>query len=136
MKKSTKKVKRHGKYDPVLKREIGRRYLAGEFSYQVAAEQYNLPGRDTVKEFVKWYRRELAREEQSIFPLGPHPKVGPGEQMESDEAQALAEENARLRAELHKSRLRTQAYKAMIEVAGDELGIDIVKKSAPKPSHD
>lgn len=131
MKKSTKRVKQHGKYDPVLKREIARRYLAGEFSYQVAAEEYGLPGRDTVRTFVQWYRQELAREE-TVFPSAPHPEVGPGEQTESEPA-TLAEQNAELRAQLHKAQLRNRAYKAMIDIASQEFNIDIVKKSVPKP---
>ena len=53
MKKSTKRTKHHGKYAPIVKREIAKRYLNGEFSYQIAAEEYHLPGRHTVKEFVR-----------------------------------------------------------------------------------
>ena len=66
MKKSTKCTKRHGNYDLILKREIARRYLNCEFSYQIAAEEYHLPGRDTVKEFVRWYHRELATVDEYV----------------------------------------------------------------------
>ena len=130
MKKSTKRVKRHGKYDPVLKREIARRYLDGEFSYQVAAEEYRLPGRDTVKEFVKWYRRELAQVEKPAVPAQSADQApGPATTDQSRELQLL-------RDKLRLAEQRAEAYKAIIDVASEELQIDIIKKPAPKPSRD
>lgn len=132
MKKSTKRIKRHGKYDPVMKREIARRYLAGEFSYQVAAEEYKLPGRATIIEFVKWYRRELASVEQH---------VSPNDEQANDQPPAVEEQNmssevAALRQQLRQAEQRAEAWKAMIDVASEELKIDIVKKLVPKPSRD
>jgi transposase-like protein len=132
MSKSTKRTKRHGKYDPVLKREIGRRYLASEFSYQAAAEEYGLPGRDTVKEFVRWYRRELAVADQHTASTDQEPAIQPP----VVEGQNLAEEVAELRRQLRQSEQRAEAWKAMIDTASAELEIDIVKKRVPKPSRD
>lgn len=135
MNQSTKRVKRHGKYDPVLKREVARRYLNGEFSYQVAAEEYQLPGRQTVKDFVKWYRGELARQEEHSFP-GPQKEMGQGWNASADLGDASVQIE-QLRRALHKAERRADAWKAMIDVASEELGIDIVKKPVPRgPSHD
>lgn len=132
MNKSTKRTKRHGKYDPVMKREIGRRYLAGEFSYQVAAEEYGLPDRGTVKEFVKWYRRELAVADEFAASTAQQRAI----QAPVVETQNLAEQVAELRRQLRQSEQRAEAWKAMIDTASTELKIDIVKKRVPKPSRD
>jgi len=132
MKQSTKRSKRHGKYDPVIKREIGRRYLANEFSYRVAAEEYGLPSSDTAKEFVRWYRRELALAAQ---PDGAEDN-DQGATAIDGPSQNCADEIRQLRLKLRKAEQRAEAWKAMIDVAGEELNIDIVKKPAPKPSRD
>jgi hypothetical protein len=40
--------------------------LDGEASYQVLANEYDLKNKDVVKEFVRWYRRILAKESLSF----------------------------------------------------------------------
>ena len=50
-------------YPPSLKRELAVRYLAGEFSYTVAAQDFGLQRAETAKEFVRWYKRLVASED-------------------------------------------------------------------------
>lgn len=64
--KPKKRVKEYRKCDPAMKREIARRYLADEFSYRVAAEEYDLPNKDMAKEFVRWYQKRLATDQAAI----------------------------------------------------------------------
>lgn len=118
----------------MLKREISRRYLDGEFSYRIAAEEYGLPNKDTVKEFVKWYRREQALVDN--LSLGPQKKKGLGEDSSTKACDpvSLQAENDLLRQQLSQERRKVDAWKALVDVANEELGIDIVKKSVPKPS--
>jgi transposase InsO family protein len=60
-----KKVKSQKKYSDSLKREVGRRYIREEFSYAVAAEEYGLKDKTVAKEFVKWYRMQVEKENRA-----------------------------------------------------------------------
>ena len=57
----SKLVKTYRKYPENLKRKVAQDYLTGKFSYSMGAEIYGLPNKDVVKEFVKWYRKELLK---------------------------------------------------------------------------
>ena len=129
-----KRVKDYRKYDPSMKREVARRYLAGEFSYHVAAEEYGLPGKETVKEFVKWFRKELEVDHAAI--AGSI----------SSESQLSQPDLARLsRAELekqlieakklaHLAEVKQEAWRTLVKHASEYVGEDIIKKFGPKPS--
>jgi len=134
MRKQGKRIKDHSKYDRSLKREIARRYLNGEFSYRIGAEEYNLPNKDTVKEFVRWYRKELAAEEAHLADL--HPKVGPPDEsnLAAGSLTDQAEEIARLKEKLRLAELKAEAWRTLVDNAGNHVGIDLVKKFGPKPS--
>jgi transposase-like protein len=66
MLKEGKRVLSQKRYDEGLKRKIAQQYLDGEASYQVLANEYDLKNKDVVKEFVRWYRRILAKESLSF----------------------------------------------------------------------
>lgn len=134
MLKQGKRIKDHSKYDRSLKREVSRRYLAGEFSYQVAAEEYNLPNRDTVREFVRWYKKEIAVEEAHL--LAPHRKVGPTDEpnLAAISSADQAKEITRLKEKLRLAELKSEAWRTLVDNAGSHVGIDLVKKFGPKPS--
>ena len=66
MLKEGKRVLSQKRYDEGLKRKIAQQYLDGEASYQVLANDYDLKNKDVVKEFVRWYRRTLAKESLSF----------------------------------------------------------------------
>ena len=131
MAQKSKRTKGVGRYSPSLKREIARRYLAGEFSYSVAAEEYGLRGGGVVKEMVRWYERQ-----KDYLELKP-----PG--MSADTPRAAAEEAGSLdelrralvqaRQEAHEARLAAEAWQTLVERAEAELEIEIVKKSGAKP---
>ena len=63
-KNGIKRVKSQKRYPVDLKRKIGKSYLAGEASYAVLAEENGLKNKSVVREFVKWYRKELLKEER------------------------------------------------------------------------
>lgn len=137
-----KRVKEHGRYDRSLKREIARRYLAGEFSYRIAAEEYGLSSGNVVKEFVRWYR------DQDDYLEGMkanNPATGSnktsddlGDTFPSD-VNELSKEELRslvlqLRTECAEARLAAQGWRSLIAMAEQRLNIEIVKKSVAKPS--
>lgn len=128
------KVKKQTKYRQIwpakLKREVARRYEAGEFSLQVGAEIYGLKHRNTVWEMVKWYRKEKAYLEANNLPVPDdkrHGAQGPDYGLD----QLSVEE---LKDQLRKARLEAEAWKTMIFVAEESLNIQIVKKSGAKQS--
>jgi transposase-like protein len=135
MPKQGKRIKDHSKYDRSLKREVARRYLAGDFSYQIAAEEYNLPNRDTAKEFVRWYKRELATEENQLS--GSHPEVSPivDSNIANTSLTNQAKEIQRLKEQLRVAELKAAAWRTLVDNAGAHVGIDLVKKFGPKPSN-
>ncbi len=125
-----KKVKSQKKYSDSLKREVGRRYLREEFSYAVAAEEYGLKDKLVAKEFVKWYRMQLEKEN----------KDGKEEECSSEskaEATAgnLEEALARIKElerALYMAELKGDALETMLDIAKRDLGIDVRKKYGAK----
>lgn len=120
-----KKVKRYNRYPNDLKRKIALEYLSGRFSYAVAAEEYGLKNKSVVKEFVKWYRRnsELSEVNESISmskksksALAPQPPE-------------MGKRIKELEEQLRLSKLKVELLETMIDIAEDELHIDIRKKS-------
>lgn len=120
-----KKIKSgNRRYSKTLKRKVAQDYLSGKFSYAVAAEEYGLKGKDVVKEFVKWYRKngylEIMEDEQIIDDKSAVSK--------SD----LAKELALLQSKLLATELKVSGLETMIDVAEKALNIDIRKKSGTK----
>lgn len=120
-----KKVKRYNRYPNDLKRKIALEYLSGRFSYAVAAEEYGLKNKDVVKEFVKWYRRnsELSEVNESI-PMSKKSKSALDPQPPEMEKRIKE-----LEEQLRLSKLKVELLETMIDIAEDELHIDIRKKS-------
>lgn len=120
-----KKVKRYNRYPNDLKRKIALEYMSGRFSYAVAAEEYGLKGKDVVKEFVKWYRRnsELSEVNESISMSKKSKSALDPQSSEMEKRIKELEEQLRL------SKLKVELLETMIDIAEDELHIDIRKKS-------
>lgn len=130
----SKRVKDYRRYPPSLKREVARRYLAGEFSYAVGAEEYGLANGDVVKEFVKWYRRQLASDQAAIAGSisGESPPSQPD--LSASSKADLEKEIVRLRKVAHEAELKAEAWRTLMRNASEFTGTDLVKKFAPGPS--
>ena len=127
-----KRVKSQKKYSDSLKREVGRRYLRGEFSYAVAAEEYGLKDKLVAKEFVKWYRMQQEKESQSS---SEELESGKSEQELESPTVDLAEALARIKElerALYMSELKGEALETMLDIAKRDLGIDVRKKYGAK----
>ena len=125
----TKRVRTYTRYPEHLKRKIAKSYLAGEASYSILAEENDLSNKGVVKEFVKWYKAKLAAEPKYELML-----------QQSDEnntpksSEELALENAELKRLLRLSELKTEGLETMINIAEENLKINIRKKSGAKRS--
>ena len=107
-----------------MKRKIAREYLSGKFSYAVAAEEYGLKNKGVVREFVKWYKKSEYLE--SMKPEEPLP--------ETVEPDSSSEKLKELESELAKAKLKIAGLEALIDIAEQELQIDIRKKPGTKQS--
>ena len=140
----SKRIKQHGHYDRSLKREVARRYLAGEFSYRIAAEEYGLRSGEVVKQFVRWYRQqndylegmETQNESETIRSTAYSEKFL--EEATDELAQLSPEELLQVARQLQQqrdeARLAAQGWRTMIDLAEESFNIEIVKKSVAKPS--
>lgn len=138
MEKRTKP--RSQKYSNTLKRKIGMEYLAGQYSYAVCAELYDLPNKDAAKEIVRWYRKNYELVGMSEPPLDSSSENSqlsgneiPSNEVKSDSQDPVAD-LATLQAELAAARLKISGLESLIDLAESELNISIRKKSGTKPS--
>jgi hypothetical protein len=128
-----KRIKPRGRYKKSLKREIACRYLAGDFSYRVAAQEDQLDNGGGVKEFVKWYKRQMEYLPRNctLTMANDTPKEEGTKELSLKE---LLERLAKAEQERDEARMVAEGWRTMIRVAEDELDIKIIKKSEAKPS--
>ena len=124
-----KRTKFQNRYPEELKRKIAKEYLAGQASYAVLAEEHGLANKGVVQEFVKWYRRkcELSNEIECTMPEKKQSKPASGEK-------ALQQQVKELNRQLALSELKVEALETMIDLAEEQLKVDIRKKSGAKQS--
>ena len=136
MTKIKKRVKNYNRYPNDLKRKIAKEYLSGQASYSILAEENGLRNKGVVKEFVKWYKRQLSKETSKI----PTTEKMTSEDTDESPEEATADITAlrttilALREQLSNSELRVEMLETMIDVAESELSIDIRKKSGTNQS--
>ena len=123
-----KRVKSRNRYSPSLKRKIAKEYLSGRASYGILAEENGLRDKSVVKEFVKWYRRQLSMESE----LEIDQSILKKEFTLSEEE--LAERVKVLEQQLQVACLKAEMLETMIDIAEGELGIAIRKKSGANRS--
>ena len=118
------------RYPKALKRKIAEEYLGGKFSYAVAAEEYGLKDKTVVREFVKWHKKSLYLEqmEKENSPKDP-PK------RDSSSGPPTEEQLRILEDQLAQAKLKIAGLETLIDIAEQELQIDIRKKSGTKPSN-
>jgi len=123
-----KREKSRKRYPEGLKRKIAKEYLSGRASYGILAEEHNLANRDVVKEFVKWYKRQL-----ELSPLKEIQVKDSGKNQENQDLNLSDLEKEKelkeLREKLALSELKCEMLETMIDKAESILSIDIRKKS-------
>lgn len=103
-------------YDPAFKIAVAREYLTTTLGYTKLAKKYNLPSEATVRHFLRWYKQK--------YPDGIIETI-----VETRGREVSVEEK-----ELTEANLKITALQMLIENAGKELGIDLVKKFGTKQS--
>lgn len=110
-------------YSEAFKRHVVDEVESGKLSMTAARLKYDIGGKMTVKNWrVKYARLRAKRTEES---------------MASSEKEAALERRVReLERSLSTAHLKIESLETLVEVAEEELGIDIQKKSGTKPSPD
>ena len=131
-----KRTKDRRRYSDSFKREVARRYLSGEFSYRVGAEEYGLPSGHSVREFVRWYQRQSEYLSINIETMSDSPPGAgtPGTGSCEPSREELLERLRQLEQERDAAQLAAEGWKTLVQIAEAELSIEIVKKSVAKPS--
>jgi len=118
-----KKVKNYNRYPNDFKRKVALEYLSGRFSYAVACEEYGLRDKHVVKEFVKWYRRNYELSQTNM-----------AEPMAKSRASSRNLKEQELQKRIKELELKVEALETMIDIAEEQLHIDIRKKSGSQQS--
>ena len=124
----------------VIREEVIAEYLRGEYGYRELGLRYGI-GKSTLQRWVKAAGGgergekvpEAGKKVEAARTAGPREtstEASP-EVVELSESEAGAEIK-RLRRELYKKQLHTELLNAMIDIAKDELGIDLRKKHGLK----
>jgi transposase-like protein len=126
--KTKKREKQRNRYSEGLKRKIAKEYLSGRASYGILAEENGLVNKGVVKEFVKWYRKQLASNPSNIIEMqeAENPSMAATDELEKE----LEE----LRKKLERTELQVEMLETMMDHAEEALSIDIRKKSGTNQS--
>jgi transposase-like protein len=104
------------KYPPDLKIAIAREYLSSDLGYGALGIKYGYPT-TTVIHFVKWYRDHYPDDLIAVTP-----------------SSADSKEDKAVSKQLAEANLKIAALEMLIQNAGKELGVDLVKKLGTKRS--
>jgi len=104
-----------GKYDPALKITIAHEYLTTDQGYDALAKKYNI-AEGTIPSFIRWY--------QQRYPNGVT------DQQQQHATAPISDDQQQ--QDLQQVQLKIEALQLLIENAGKELGVDLVKKFGTK----
>jgi transposase-like protein len=116
------------KHELTLIRKVVQDYLEGTESRTQVAERYGVT-LSCVGEWLKKYRRGLHPFEAVSLPSIPM------EQSQSDQTE-LQKQNEELLKKLHEANLKITGLEIMIDIAEEQLGVEIRKKSGTRQSKD
>jgi transposase-like protein len=104
-----------GKYDPALKIAIAREYLTTDQGYDTLAKKYNI-AEGTLPSFIRWYQQR-------------YPQGTATQQQQDGTAATISQGDQQ---DVQQAQLKIEALELLIENAGKELGVDLVKKFGTK----
>lgn len=115
-------------YSETFKLEVLRDYYSSGLSIIATAKKWGLKNRTDIHRWIKCYPIDSKS-------LSLSPELVAELQMENSpksKEQLLAEDNLRLRKALELEKLRSHAFKKLIELTEKEEGISILKKDGAK----
>ncbi len=113
---------RQSKYDISFRRKIAKEYLEGSLTMVQIAARYGLK-RHNVMDWIRKFSSDLAAKQEVI------PVMTPEEQQEME---ALKRQLSAVKQQLDYEQMKNFALETMIDLAKEELGVDIRKNSGAK----
>ena len=113
-----------------LKQQIVQEVLNGKYTKEEARRIYGIKSSSGILEWM----RKFADIDPKSHGVNPIPKLESMKE-ESKETIALKIKIKELEAELKYSELKGRAYQIMVELAKEQYGLDLVKKSGAKQSN-
>jgi len=110
------------KYDTNFRRKVAREYLEGDRTAVQLAEQYGIK-QHNVTDWVRKFSSDLAVQQEVIPIMTPE---------EQKELEALKRQLAAVKEQLDYEQMKNFALETMIDLAKDELGVDLRKNSGAK----
>lgn len=121
-------MKQNKKYTSSFKRQVVQEVLSGKLTKEGARVRYKIGGNSTILDWMRVYAGYRAKQTGT----DPMPNL---QTMNLDNEKArLEEEIKRLQSELDLANLKGRAYQIMVELAKEQYGLDLEKKSGAKPS--
>lgn len=114
-------MKKHQRFSETFKRQVVQEVLSGSISKEACRRKYGIGGKSNI---AKWILKFT----------GAKPIVPMSKRIKNEEVDRLRLENERLKAALEREKLKTEAYRTMIEIAEETFKIPIEKKSGAKQS--
>jgi transposase-like protein len=115
-------------YTSSFKRQVVQEVLSGQISKEVARKRYGIGGNTTILDWMRVYAGFKTKE------TGTNPLLNLQAMQIDNEKARLEEEIKRLQSELDLAKLKGRAYQIMVEIAKEQYGLDLEKKSGAKPS--
>jgi transposase len=109
-------------YDKSFRRRVAKDYNEGDRSLLQVAEAYGIE-KYLVKDWVKYYKKELAAGQQTVLPMA-------GQELKDTDG--LQKQLEALQKKLEYEQMKNFALETMIDLAKEELGVDIRKNSGAK----
>ncbi len=122
------KAGRRHQYDFSLKRKVCEELLSGTITIGEISRKYKIAGAGTIMRWVKWYQQE-----QDEFAKLPFMSTMPDNLEINDSSLNAAEDVRKLQEELKLAKLKIAALETMIDIAEEQLDIEIRKKPGTKP---
>jgi transposase-like protein len=115
-------------YTSSFKRQVVQEVLSGQISKEGARKRYGIGGNTTILDWMRVYAGFKTKE------TGTNPLLNLQAMQIDNEKARLEEEIKRLQSELDLAKLKGRAYQIMVEIAKEQYGVDLEKKSGAKPS--
>lgn len=113
----------------MLRQEIIQEFLSGRKTGAMLAKEYGIT-RNSINKMVSRYNQKNG----VIFDPTTHQSEMNRKKKDTSSTSILLIENEQLKRQLKLAQLKLEGYQIMGNILSDEYGIDLLKKSAAKPS--
>ena len=117
------KTGKRSPYSDSFRRMVVEEVLSGSIYIAGAAKKYGIAHRSTVSSWLKWYQNNTDIEQSKSTPVI---------EKETDKISVDSEQLQALKAELEFAKLKIIGLETLIDVAEEQLNIDIRKKPGTK----